>query len=102
MGVYMPRHMPIAPVQLPRLPSSSKLEDDIQHASVLRPDELYTGFTRQTDTMAPRKNTQSTVAEISLVHLKNCLVNLPSSLVSLLVNVNTVGCPPKLPRLPRY
>ncbi|OIW34414.1 AAA-domain-containing protein [Coniochaeta ligniaria NRRL 30616] len=39
--------------------------------------------------MAPRKNTQSTVAEISLVHLKNCLVNLPSSLVSLLVNVNT-------------
>ncbi|KAB5551281.1 P-loop containing nucleoside triphosphate hydrolase protein [Coniochaeta sp. 2T2.1] len=39
--------------------------------------------------MAPRKNTQSTAAEISLVHLKNCLVNLPSSLVSLLVNVNT-------------
>lgn len=39
--------------------------------------------------MAPRKNAQSTAAEISLVHLKNCLVNLPSSLVSLLVNINT-------------
>jgi peroxin-1 len=41
--------------------------------------------------MAPaqRKNAQSTAAEISLVHLKSCLVNLPSSLVSLLVNVNT-------------
>ncbi|KAH8676091.1 ATPase protein [Xylariales sp. PMI_506] len=41
--------------------------------------------------MAPaqRKNAQSTAAEISLVHLKNCLVNLPASLVSVLVNVNT-------------
>ncbi|KAH9994902.1 AAA-domain-containing protein [Xylariaceae sp. FL0662B] len=41
--------------------------------------------------MAPsqRKNTQSTPAEISLVHLKNCLVNLPTSLVNLLVNINT-------------
>jgi peroxin-1 len=39
--------------------------------------------------MASRKNAQSTAAEISLVHLKNCLVNLPSSLVSLLVNINT-------------
>jgi peroxin-1 len=47
--------------------------------------------------MAPRKNTQSTVAEISLVHLKNCLVNLPSSLVSLLVNVNTVCLSPYCP-----
>lgn len=43
--------------------------------------------------MAPsqRKNAQSTAAEISLVHLKSCLVNLPSSLVSLLVNVNTAA-----------
>lgn len=40
--------------------------------------------------MAPRKNAQSTPAELSLVHLRNCLVNLPSSLVSLLVNINTV------------
>ncbi|KAK6087338.1 peroxisome biosynthesis protein [Seiridium cupressi] len=39
--------------------------------------------------MASRKNAQSTAAEISFVHLKNCLVNLPSSLVSLLVNLNT-------------
>ncbi|KAI2463613.1 AAA-domain-containing protein [Annulohypoxylon bovei var. microspora] len=41
--------------------------------------------------MAPvqRKNAQSTPAEISLVHLKNCLVNLPTSLVNLLVNINT-------------
>ncbi|KAM4054904.1 ATPase family associated with various cellular activities (AAA) domain-containing protein [Hirsutella rhossiliensis] len=39
--------------------------------------------------MGPRKNAQSTSAELSLLHLKNCLVNLPSSLVSLLINVNT-------------
>ncbi|KAF4975013.1 hypothetical protein FZEAL_8158 [Fusarium zealandicum] len=39
--------------------------------------------------MAPKKNAQSVSAEISLAHLKNCLVNLPSTLVSLLVNVNT-------------
>ncbi|PHH86875.1 hypothetical protein CDD83_9639 [Cordyceps sp. RAO-2017] len=39
--------------------------------------------------MAPRKNSQSTPAELSLAHLKNCLVNLPPALVSLLVNVNT-------------
>ncbi|KAH8788366.1 hypothetical protein F5883DRAFT_707340 [Diaporthe sp. PMI_573] len=36
--------------------------------------------------MSQRK---ATAAEISLVHLKNCLVNLPASLVSLLVTVNT-------------
>lgn len=43
--------------------------------------------------MAPdlqRRNAQATSAEISLVHLKNCLVNLPSSLSALLANVNTV------------
>ncbi|KAK0731799.1 P-loop containing nucleoside triphosphate hydrolase protein [Lasiosphaeris hirsuta] len=39
--------------------------------------------------MAPRKNAQSTAAEVSLVHLQNCLVNLPASLASLLANVNT-------------
>ncbi|KAH8602629.1 P-loop containing nucleoside triphosphate hydrolase protein [Bisporella sp. PMI_857] len=42
--------------------------------------------------MAPesrRRNSQATSAEISLIHLKNCLVNLPSSLSSLLVNINT-------------
>ncbi|TID03956.1 Peroxisome biosynthesis protein PAS1 [Colletotrichum higginsianum] len=39
--------------------------------------------------MASRRNAQSTPAEISLAHLKNCFVNLPASLVSLLVNVNT-------------
>ncbi|KAI0841874.1 AAA-domain-containing protein [Hypoxylon sp. FL0890] len=41
--------------------------------------------------MAPaqRKNAQSTAAEISLVHLKSCLVNLPTSLVNLLVTINT-------------
>lgn len=38
--------------------------------------------------MAPRKPTP---AEISLVHLKNCFVNLPASLVSLLVNIDTVS-----------
>ncbi len=41
--------------------------------------------------MPPKKNAQSTAAEISLVRLENCLVNLPSSLVSLLVNLNTVS-----------
>lgn len=44
--------------------------------------------------MAPRTNAQSTAAEISLVHLQNCLVNLPPSLASLLASANTV----KLPR----
>ncbi|KAF4448542.1 putative peroxin-1 [Fusarium austroafricanum] len=39
--------------------------------------------------MPPKRNAQSVSAEISLTHLKNCLVNLPTSLVSLLVNVNT-------------
>ncbi|KAI0974308.1 P-loop containing nucleoside triphosphate hydrolase protein [Xylaria arbuscula] len=39
--------------------------------------------------MAPRKNAPSAAAEVSLAHLKNCLVNLPASLVNLLVNVNT-------------
>lgn len=29
-------------------------------------------------------------AEVALVQLKNCLVNLPSSLVSVLSNANTV------------
>ncbi|KAG9243916.1 P-loop containing nucleoside triphosphate hydrolase protein [Calycina marina] len=38
-----------------------------------------------------RRNDQATSAEISLVHLKNCLVNLPSSLTSLLVNTNTLA-----------
>lgn len=40
-------------------------------------------------TMAPRK--PSATAEVSLVPLKNCLVNLPPSLVSLLVNANAVS-----------
>ncbi|KAL4880811.1 P-loop containing nucleoside triphosphate hydrolase protein [Aspergillus karnatakaensis] len=39
--------------------------------------------------MAPRK--PSTTAEVALVSLKNCLVNLPPSLVSLLVNANTTA-----------
>ncbi|GFF54881.1 peroxisome biosynthesis protein PAS1 [Aspergillus udagawae] len=39
--------------------------------------------------MAPRK--PSSTAEVSLVPLKNCLVNLPPSLVSLLVNANTAA-----------
>ncbi|KAL4807173.1 P-loop containing nucleoside triphosphate hydrolase protein, partial [Aspergillus unguis] len=39
--------------------------------------------------MAPRK--PSTTAEVALVPLKNCLVNLPPSLVSLLVNANTTA-----------
>ncbi|KAL2016530.1 hypothetical protein VTK56DRAFT_3424 [Thermocarpiscus australiensis] len=39
--------------------------------------------------MAPRKNAPSTAAEISLVHLQNCFVNLPASLASLLASLNT-------------
>ncbi|KAK2073516.1 hypothetical protein P8C59_007797 [Phyllachora maydis] len=41
--------------------------------------------------MAPRRNAASLAAEISLVHLEKCLVNLPPSLVSLLVNANSVA-----------
>lgn len=40
--------------------------------------------------MAPRK--PSSTAEVALVPLKNCLVNLPPSLTALLVNANAV-CP---------
>ncbi|KAJ5915975.1 hypothetical protein N7454_010882 [Penicillium verhagenii] len=39
--------------------------------------------------MAPKK--PSTTAEVALIPLKNCLVNLPPSLVSLLVNANTTA-----------
>ncbi|ERS95765.1 hypothetical protein HMPREF1624_07840 [Sporothrix schenckii ATCC 58251] len=39
--------------------------------------------------MAPRKNSQSTAAELSLVQLQKCFVNLPSSLVNILLNVDT-------------
>jgi peroxin-1 len=39
--------------------------------------------------MAPKK--PAATAEIALIPLKNCLVNLPPSLVSLLVNANTVS-----------
>ncbi|KAM5351695.1 hypothetical protein ACJ41O_004418 [Fusarium nematophilum] len=39
--------------------------------------------------MASRRNAQSVSAEISLTHVKKCMVNLPAPLVSLLVNVNT-------------
>ncbi|KAI9053395.1 hypothetical protein LZ554_002354 [Drepanopeziza brunnea f. sp. 'monogermtubi'] len=38
-----------------------------------------------------RRGSQATSAEISLTHLKNCFVNLPSSLCALLVNVNTLA-----------
>ncbi|KAI9814846.1 MAG: Peroxisome biosynthesis protein pex1 [Thelocarpon impressellum] len=37
----------------------------------------------------PKKAPPSTPAELALVHLKNCLVNLPSSLVAVLLNANT-------------
>jgi hypothetical protein len=39
--------------------------------------------------MAPKK--PAATAEVALIPLKNCLVNLPSSLVALLVNANTVS-----------
>lgn len=38
--------------------------------------------------MAPKK--PSATAEVALVPLKNCLVNLPPSLTALLVNANAV------------
>ncbi|ESZ96287.1 putative Peroxisome biosynthesis protein PAS1 [Sclerotinia borealis F-4128] len=37
------------------------------------------------------RGSPATSAEISLIHLKNCLVNLPSSLSSLLVNINALA-----------
>jgi hypothetical protein len=40
--------------------------------------------------MAPSRKTSAT-AEVALAPLKNCLVNLPPSLVSLLVNANAVS-----------
>lgn len=40
--------------------------------------------------MAPRRSSSATAAEISLVHLKNCMANLPQSLSSSLLNLNTV------------
>ncbi|EEH18632.2 hypothetical protein PABG_07692 [Paracoccidioides brasiliensis Pb03] len=39
--------------------------------------------------MPPANGKTSVTAEVALVPLKNCLVNLPSSLVSLLINANT-------------
>ncbi|CAK7211030.1 Peroxisome biosynthesis protein pex1 [Sporothrix bragantina] len=39
--------------------------------------------------MPPRKNSQSTAAELSLVQLQKCFVNLPSTLVNILLNVDT-------------
>lgn len=39
--------------------------------------------------MAPTKK-NPTPAEVGLAQLKNCLVNLPSALVTVLVNANTV------------
>lgn len=88
---------PIAPGSILEEAASNYHKDELQDASPLRPSESCTIDTQPTDTMAPGKNAQSTVAEISLVHLKNCLVNLPASLVSLLVNVNTVRIPVLLP-----
>ncbi|KHJ31369.1 putative peroxisome biogenesis factor 6 [Erysiphe necator] len=38
-----------------------------------------------------KRNGQSLSAEISLVHLNNCLVNLPATLCSLLTNVNNLA-----------
>jgi peroxin-1 len=45
--------------------------------------------------MPPKKPAGNVVqAEVALKQsLKNCLVNLPSSLVSVLVNANAVGAP---------
>lgn len=40
--------------------------------------------------MAPKRG-QAAQVELSLIHLKNCLVNLPSSLESILVNSGTVS-----------
>ena len=48
-------------------------------------------FTPHQPAMAPRKNSQSTAAELSLVQLQKCFVNLPSTLVNILLNVDTVG-----------
>ena len=41
--------------------------------------------------MAPGSKKAALTAEIALVQLKNCLVNLPPSLVEILVNANAVG-----------
>jgi len=41
--------------------------------------------------MASKKNRNSTPAELSLVHIRKCLVNLPASLVSMLMSIDTVS-----------
>ncbi|TGJ85895.1 hypothetical protein E0Z10_g2885 [Xylaria hypoxylon] len=77
---------------MPRFPglwTTSRLNAEQNHA---QPFSLTVpqGWPFET-VMAPRKNAPSAAAEVSLVHLKNCLVNLPTSLVNLLVNVNTLA-----------
>ena len=44
----------------------------------------------RTDHGPPTECAVDALAEISLAHLKSCLVNLPATLESLLVNLNTV------------
>ena len=48
------------------------------------------GWTERAN-MPAQRNARSTPAEVSLAHLKSCLVNLPATLESLLVNLNTVS-----------
>lgn len=44
--------------------------------------------------MAPSSKRTLTRAEVALVQLKNCLVNLPRSLVAVLLNSQTVNAAP--------
>jgi hypothetical protein len=73
------------------LRSSNRIEFNIV------PAVTHTPSTRN---MAPLKKPagQTVQAEVALQQsLKNCLVNLPSSLVSILVNANTVSIPVRIP-----
>lgn len=54
-------------------------------------DFSRTGFAERCN-MAPAARKPASQAEVSLLALKNCLVNLPASMVALLANANTV-CP---------
>jgi hypothetical protein len=69
------------------------ISDRVQHVPAVT-------HTPSSHNMAPVKKPagQTVQAEVALQQsLKNCLVNLPSSLVSILVNANTVSVSVRLP-----
>lgn len=79
--------------KMPRSAERLRRRSDVWRCAVASVDILPSQRARRQ--MAPRK--PSSTAEVALVPLKNCLVNLPPSLVSLLVNANAVSPPVSAP-----